>query len=205
MAALPHQGAAMSTPAPKPSTYDDLLRLPPNMVGQIVHGVLHGHPRPAAAHLLAASTMGGEVGSRFMRGRGGPASWWALDQPELHLLGHVLVPDLAGWRRERMPEVPDVAWFELAPDWVCEVLSPSTARLDRIEKLPIYAQAGVGFVWLVDPGARTLEVYRRDGAHWLLVGSHADDARVRAVPFDAIELELDALWLKPAAGDPAAL
>jgi Uma2 family endonuclease len=191
----------MSTPAPKPATYEDLLRLPPNMVGQIVHGVLHAQPRPAARHAVVASTLGGEIGPPYQRGRGGPGGWWILDEPELHLLGHILVPDLAGWRRERMPQVPDVAFFELAPDWVCEVLSPSTARLDRVEKLPIYAEAGVAFVWIVDPAARTLEVYRRDGAHWLLLASHADDARVRAVPFDAIELELDALWLKQGGDD----
>jgi Uma2 family endonuclease len=188
----------MSTPATKPATYDDLLRLAPNMVGQIVHGVLHAHPRPAARHALVASTLGSDIGTPYQRGRGRPGGWWILDEPELHPGDHVLVPDLAAWRRERMPEVPDVAWFDLAPDWVCEVLLPSTARLDRIEKLPIYAQAGVNFVWLVDPAARTLEVYRRDGAFWVLIGSHADDARVHAVPFDAIEIELDALWLKPA-------
>ena len=191
----------MSTPAPGPATYEDLLRLPPNLVGQIVNGVLHAHPRPAARQAVVASTLGADLGSPYQRGRGGPGGWWILDEPELHLLGHVLVPDLAGWRHERMPQVPDVAWFDLAPDWVCEVLSPSTARLDRVEKLPINAEAGVAFVWIVDPAARTLEVYRHDGAHWLLVGSHADDARVRAVPFDAVELELDALWLKQGGDD----
>lgn len=191
----------MGTPDPKPATYEDLLRLPANRVGQIVHGVLHAQPRPAARHALVASTLGADLASPYQRGRGGPGGWWLLDEPELHLLGHVLVPNLAGWRRERMPQVPDVAWFDLAPDWVCEVLSPSTARLDRVEKLPIYAEAGVAFVWIVDPVERTLEVYRRDGAHWLLLASHADDARVRAVPFDAIELELDALWLKQGGDD----
>lgn len=184
----------MSTPAPKPATYDDLVRLPPNMVGQIVHGVLHAHPRPAAAHLLAASTLGGEIGSRFMRGRAGPAIWWTLDQPELHLGGHVLVPDLAGWRRERMPEVPDVAWFDMAPDWVCEVLSPSTARLDRVQKMPVYAAAGVDHLWLVDPDLRTLEAYAREGERWLLLGSYADTDAVRVAPFDAVALELSLLW-----------
>lgn len=150
---------------------------------------------------MVASTLGNDIGTPFQRGRGGPGGWWILDEPELHLLGHVLVPDLAGWRRARMPTVPDVAWFERAPDWVCEVLSPSTARLERVEKLPIYAGAGVGFVWLVDPDACTLEICRRDGEHWLLVGSHGDDARVRAVPFEAIELEPDARWLNPATDD----
>jgi Uma2 family endonuclease len=191
----------MSTPAPKPATYADILALPPHVTGQIVHGVLHAHPRPAARHTLVASSLGGDLEPPFQRGRGGPGGWWILDEPELHLLGHVLVPDIAGWRRERMPAIPDVAWFELAPDWVCEVLSPSTARLDRVEKLPIYAAAGVGHVWLIDPALRTLEVYRRDGAHWVLEGTHADEARVRVVPFDAIELELAPLWLGTAAPD----
>lgn len=194
----------MSTLAPKPATYADILALPPHVTGQIVHGVLHAQPRPAARHALVASSLGADLAPPFQRGRGGPGGWWILDEPELHLLDHVLVPDIAGWRRERMPAIPDVAWFELAPDWICEVLSPSTVRLDRVEKLPIYAAAGVGHVWLIDPVLRTLEVYRRDGAHWVLEGTHADAARVRAVPFDAVELELAPLWLgPPAAPDPS--
>lgn len=186
----------MSRPVPNPARYEDLFDLPDNVIGQIVYGVLHTQPRPAGSHTKAASILGNDIGTPFQRGRGGPGGWWILDEPELHLGEHILVPDLAGWRRERMPEVPDVAYFELPPDWVCEVLSPSTARLDRIEKMAIHAQFEVRWVWLLDPLARTLETFSLEGNRWLLAGSYADDARVRAAPFDAIELELDALWLK---------
>ncbi len=108
--------------------------------------------------------------------------------------GPVLVPNLAGWRRERLPALPDAAWFEQAPDWVCEILSPATARLDRVRKMPIHAQTGVSHLWLVDPELRTLEAYARQDARWLLLASHSEDDAVRVPPFDAIELELALLW-----------
>jgi Uma2 family endonuclease len=120
-----------------------------------------------------------------------------LDEPELHLHEDVLVPDLAGWRRERMRRPPRTAAFTLAPDWVCEVLSLSTRVLDRAVKLPLYAREGVRHVWLVDPEARTLEVFRLEGEHYSLLATHAGPARVRAEPFDAIELELAFLWGEP--------
>ena len=110
--------------------------------------------------------------------------------------GDIVVPDLAGWRRERMPEIPDDTAFTLAPDWICEVLSPHTARLDRVKKLPIYAREKVAWAWLVDPVLKTLEVLRLEGPSWLLVAAYAGDDKVRAQPFDAIELELAGLWLK---------
>ncbi|WP_347259320.1 Uma2 family endonuclease [Rudaea sp.] len=184
----------MASAAPKLATYSDLLALPANKVGEIVRGVLHSHPRPASKHARSGSMLGGKLISPFDEGRGGPGGWWIIDEPELHLDGNVLVPDLAGWRRERMPEYPDVAWFDLAPDWVCEILSPSTARYDRVQKMPVYAEAGVEFLWLVDPDLRTLEAYRREGSAWLLLGSFADQDAVRVVPFDAIALELGSLW-----------
>lgn len=184
----------MSVPADKLATYEDLCALPPNRVGEIVHGVLHSHPRPASKHARSASALGGKLFPSYDEGSGGPGGWWILLEPELHLDGHILVPDLAGWRRERMPVYPDVAWFELAPDWVCEILSPSTARLDRVQKMPIYAQAGVSHLWLVDPVLRTLESFARSGEHWTLLATYADQDAVRAVPFDAVPLELGLLW-----------
>jgi Uma2 family endonuclease len=118
-----------------------------------------------------------------------------LFEPELHLRGgHVLVPDFAGWRRERMPQLPQAAAFEVAPDWACEVLSPSTEATDRADKMPLYASEGVGHLWLVDPLARTLEAYRLEAMNWVLLGTWRDAARVRVEPFEAIELELEALW-----------
>lgn len=178
------------------ATYADIEALPPNMVGQLVGGVLHAHPRPALPHALAASALGEELGPPFKRGRGGPGGWVILDEPELHFGDDVLVPDLAGWRRERMPEVPAAAFVSLASDWVTEVLSPSTSALDRAGKLPIYATQGVRHVWLVDPLARTLELFRLDGASYRLLGVHEGDARVRVEPFDAIELDLAILWAR---------
>jgi Uma2 family endonuclease len=117
-----------------------------------------------------------------------------LIEPEIHLGADILVPDYAGWRRERMPFVTDTPYFTLAPDWICEVLSPSTERMDRADKLPIYAREGVGYAWLVNPLQRTLEVLRIESGRWLTLAVHCDDALVRAEPFDAIELELGALW-----------
>jgi Uma2 family endonuclease len=178
----------------KPATYDDLCALPPNRVGEIVRGVLYSQPRPAPRHVLSSSNLGGELYPRFHKGDGGPGGWWILDEPELHLGDDVLVPDLAGWRRERMPVLPDTAWFDLAPDWVCEILSPGTARLDRIEKMPIYATAGVRHLWLIDPAQRTLEAYENQQGRWLRIAAHADHEQVRVPPFDAVAIDLGGLW-----------
>ena len=187
----------MSDPARRSATYEDLVALPANMVGQIVFGVLHAHPRPAPKHAQAASTIGEELGPPFKRGRGGPGGWLILDEPELHLGPHVLVPDLAGWRRERMPEMPvDKAYFDLPPDWVCEVLSSSTAALDRGDKLKVYGAFGVKHVWFVDPEAKTLEILEHGEKGYVVHEVFAGEERVRAVPFDAIELELALLWAR---------
>jgi Uma2 family endonuclease len=186
----------MADERPPRTLYEELLALPDRVVGEIIGGQLVTHPRPAAPHANVASNLGGELHGPFRRGRGGPGGWVVLDEPELHLHGDVLVPDLAGWRRERMPELPDAAAFELAPDWVCEVLSPSTAAVDRADKLPIYAREGVRHAWLLDPVATTLEVLRLEGEGWRLVATWRGDAVVRAEPFDAIELELAVLWAR---------
>lgn len=186
----------MGDPAKRRATYEDLLRVPEHLVAEIIDGELVTQPRPASAHALAASVLGADLGTPFHRGKGGPGGWILLYEPELHLHGDVLVPDFAGWRRERMPEVPDAAAFELAPDWVCEVLSPSTAATDRTGKLPLYARERVRHLWLVDPAARTLEACRLEAGRWLLLGAWRDNAKVRAEPFDAVELELGALWAR---------
>jgi len=186
----------MGDAAKRRATYDDLLTVPDHLVAEILDGELVTSPRPASTHARAASDLGSELFLSFDKGRGGPGGWVILFEPELHLGGHVLVPDLAGWRRERMPEMPEVPAFELAPDWVCEVLSPTTMARDRVRKLPIYAEQKVRHVWLVDPDARTLEVFRLDGEGWRLVGLWEGDARVRAEPFDAVELELGGLWAR---------
>jgi len=184
----------MSKPLKKDATYADLCAVPENFVAEILGGELYAFPRPASRHSLALSALGGKLMGPFQFGENGPGGWWLLDEPELHFDVDVLVPDLAGWRRERMPAVPNVAYFTLAPDWICEVLSPSTESIDRGKKLAIYAREGVQHAWLLNPLLQTLEVWRLVSQRWSLVGTHADRAHVRAEPFDAIELPLAALW-----------
>ena len=176
------------------ATYRDVLDAPPHKVAEIVRGALHMQPRPAFRHAIAGSSLGMEIGGPFQRGRGGPGGWWIVDEPELHFGEDILVPDLAGWRRERMPEPPDEAYLTLAPDWVCEVLSPSTRKLDLEGKRPIYAREGVGHLWFVDPAARTLEAFALDGGAWTPAGAARDDEPVCLPPFEAVTFPLDALW-----------
>jgi Uma2 family endonuclease len=176
------------------ATYDDLLAVPEHLVAEIVDDELWTSPRPALRHARASSRLGHVLGPPFDEGRGGPGGWLILDEPELHLGKRVLVPDLAGWRRERMPALPDTAYATLAPDWVCEVLSPSTALLDRAKKLRVYAEHGVRHAWLVDPIARSLEVMRLQDGLWTLLDVHLGDVTVRAEPFEVLDLELGALW-----------
>jgi Uma2 family endonuclease len=183
----------------KRASYADLVALPDNVVGEIVDGALYASPRPAPGHALAKSVLGAELGAPFHLRRGGPGGWWILFEPELHLGEDVLVPDLAGWRKERMPEMPDEAAFRIPPDWVCEVLSPSTAKLDLALKLPRYAEAGCAFAWIVSPATRHLEVFDLQGGVPKLIAAHSAEDRFRAPPFTEVELELGPLW----GGEPA--
>jgi len=185
------------------ATYDDVLRLPEHVVGEIVGGELFVSPRPSLGHAHSAGGVHSQVWGPFNRGPNdpeGPGGWWILFEPELHLREDVLVPDPAGWRRERLPRGPRGPYAEVAPDWVCEVLSPSTRSLDRGRKLSVYAREAAGHVWLLDPIEKTFEIFRlNDDAHYVLRTVYgADDARVRAEPFDAIELDLLRLWLDEA-------
>ena len=181
-------------PFDRPATYDDLIKVPDIMVAEIVDDELHASPRPAPRHASATSSLDAVIGGPYHHGRGGPGGWRILFEPELHFGRNVLVPDLAGWRRTRMPRLPAAAHFSLAPDWVCEVLSPSTASLDRVKKLAIYAREQVGHAWLIDPVARTLEVLRLESGRWTILGTHAGNEVVRAEPFAEIDLELALLW-----------
>jgi Uma2 family endonuclease len=182
--------------AAKRATYADLFDVPPHKSGQIICGVLHVQPRPALAHVGVATAIGEELGLPFRRGKGGPGGWIILHEPELHLGGDILIPDLAGWQRARVQESAFAgAFVSVAPQWVCEVLSPSTARLDRGEKLDIYRREGVEHVWLVDPAIEMLEVLRLDGPTYRLAATFSSaSTAVRAEPFDAIELEWAALF-----------
>ncbi len=184
----------MSESAKQNATYADILRLPENLVGEILNGRLVTHPRPAPRHARASSSLGDELVGPFDKGRGGPGGWWILDGPELHLGADIIVPDLAGWRRERLPDLPQTAWFELAPDWACEVLSPATALDDRVIKMPLYAAHGVEHVWLIDPDLKVLEVVQRQASQWLLIATLKENDAVSLPPFQAVEFSLAALW-----------
>lgn len=186
-------------PARRRATYDDLLEVPDHLVAEIIDGNLYATPRPASPHARASSIIGIDIGGPFdrsSRGSDGPGGWWILDEPELHLGADIVVPDLAGWRRDRLAVLPNVAFFEQAPDWVCEVVSPSTATIDRRHKIHIYSREHVAHLWLVDPLAKTLEVYRLETDRWLLISTHAGSERIHAEPFDAIELDLSRWWLE---------
>ena len=182
-------------PLKKGATYEDLRDVPDNFVAEMFDGDLYASPRPAIRHAHAAAVLGGKLMEPFHNGRNGPGGWVILDEPELHFGNDVLVPDLAGWRRERLPEAPDEAYITLAPDWICEVLSPSTEPLDRGKKLRIYACQHVAQAWLVDPLRRMLEVLSLESTVWRVLAVHEGQARVRAAPFEAIEIELGELWI----------
>jgi len=187
----------MRVHAKKPATYEDLKKLPENLIGEIIGGELIASPRPGFGHGRASSALVGGLHGPFDLGSGGPGGWWIFFEPELHLAKDILVPDVAGWRRSRMPKPPAPAepFVTLAPDWVCEVLSPSTARVDLERKLPLYARERVQHVWLINPQLRALEIFRLDEGAWTLTGAFSGDALVRAEPFDAIEFALGTLWL----------
>lgn len=183
-------------PVQTPATYQDVLDAPENMVAELIAGGLHLQARPARPHGRATTTLGMVLGNPYQLGRGGPGGWWIEFEPELHLGEDVLVPDLAGWRREVMPTFDtSVSYVTTAPQWVCEVLSPSTAAKDRVLKLPRYLAAGVGHAWFIEPVARTLEVFAAGDGAWRLVEAHEGDAVVQPPPFAAVPLALSDLWL----------
>jgi Uma2 family endonuclease len=177
------------------ATYDDLLRVPDTKVAEIVDGELVVSPRPAVPHAAAARAIMKDLLPAFDGTDVVPGGWWLLFEPELHFGDDVLVPDLAGWRAEHLPKLPNSAALSLPPDWLCEVISPSSVRHDRIAKMRVYARNAVAAVWLVDPIARTIENHRLDGGRWLVVSTHAGDETARIEPFDAIELRLARWWL----------
>jgi Uma2 family endonuclease len=183
----------MADPARKRASYADLESLPPNVVGEILFGVLHVLPRPRLRHASASSRLGARLGGSFDEGSGG-SGWVLLDEPELHLEEDVLVPDIAGWRRERLPELPDAPFLSLAPDWVCEVISPSTSSLDRTDKRAIYFRENVRHLWLVDPSDRLLEVQRWSEGGYVTIGAWRGDVSVHAEPFESLAIPLGALW-----------
>jgi Uma2 family endonuclease len=188
----------------KRATYDDLLAVPEHLVAEILLGELVTHPRPAPRHASAATALGGILMPPFQFGNGGPGGWICMVGPELHLGDHVAVPDLAAWRREHLPVLPETAWIETPPAWTCKILSPSTQRHDRGDKRLIYAEAGIGHLWHVDPVLQMLEVFELRDGKWLLLDVSHDDAEVTAPPFAEPSFRLGLLWPfeAPAAPQP---
>ena len=191
------------------ATYADLEATPPQLVAELLHGELVTHPRPTGDHSHAHFRLGSILGPPFDEHIDGPGGWRFLTEPELHFDGEVVVPELAGWRVERIPGSPkpdplSPVQIRLIPDWVCEILSPSTEKYDRCEKREIYAEAGVRHLWLVDPRVRVVEAFELENGHWMLAGTYTGDSVVRIAPFDAIEFRLGRLWPpeRTAADDP---
>ncbi len=187
----------MSELSKKKATYEDLYSIPENMTGEIINGELIVTPRPSRKHVRTAIVLGNKIGSPYDFGEGGgPGGWIFLIEPEIGLGEHTMVPDLAGWKRERFPIEEDHNWISAAPDWVCEILSPNTLRTDKVKKMPIYAHHGVGHIWLIDPVAMTMDAFRLESGKWVLLGSFTENDKVRAEPFQEIEINLKDLWLE---------
>ena len=189
---------------PRRASYQDVLAAPEHLVAEIVDGVLHTHPRPAPLHAYAYASLGAKLGNLFGSGGGNGAvgGWLIFLEPELHLEKDILVPDVADWRRERMPAPPDTSYFTVAPDWVCEILSPSTRALDRGAKRDIYAREGIAHLWFVDPEAQTLEVFELRDGHWTLFETATGEAEVAPPPFGAAPFKLGDLWWQSAPKPP---
>jgi Uma2 family endonuclease len=189
------------TPDGRPATMADLEALPEHIKGEIIDGVLYTSPRPRARHADIELLLGSELVGPFRFGRGGPGGWWILVEPGIEAPGcPEFSPDLAGWRRERMPSLPVDRAIAVVPDWVCEILSPTTRGLDQRVKRPFYARLGVRYLWFVDPEARTLTISRLVDGRWLELAVHGDADRVRAEPFEAVEIALGDWWPPGEAG-----
>jgi Uma2 family endonuclease len=191
---LGHIMADKQPPPKRPATYQDVIDAPEHMVAEILDGELFLSPRPAPRHAYVTSVLTSVVLPAFSLGQDGPGSWLIFVEPELHIGPDVVVPDLAGWKRERMPRLPKEAFFSKAPDWACEVLSPSTEKIDRRRKLRIYARERVEYLWLINPVTRAVEARRRQGSGWFEPVVYGDDDIVRLEPFEGIELDLSCLW-----------
>jgi Uma2 family endonuclease len=182
-------------PACKPTLYEQLESLPEGLTGEILNGQLYAQPRPSGPHGRASVVLDRVIGRYYDDGEG-PGGWWLFVEPEVHFIRdtEVAVPDLAGWRRARMPRIPEDHRFEVTPDWVCEILSPSTASKDREIKMPMYAHRRVPYAWLVDPKHRTLEAYALSDGQWRLLADASGQDIITVAPFEALQLDLGSLW-----------
>lgn len=192
----PARSIGSAFPGVAPEVVEAYRNAPDNVVAEILDGQLSLMPRPRPRHAHAATLLAGALRGFYDPGGSDPGGWVVLIEPELHLgpRPDVIDPDLAGWRRERLPEEPEEAAIRVVPDWVCETLSDRTEAMDRGPKRRIYRREGVGHLWLCDPRIHTLEVYRLEGGRWTELDTYEGDAKVRAEPFDAVELDLGRLW-----------
>jgi len=187
----------MAETAKKLATYDDLYNIPANMTGEIIDGELFVSPRPSVEHTRVASTLGYAIGPSYDFGEGGgPGGWIILDETEIKLEEDTFVPDIAGWKKERFFNPEGQNWVSVTPDWVCEILSPSSVRHDRIIKARTYAKHRIPYFWLIDPRDRLLQVFKLESGRWVTLEDYAEDDKVRAEPFQEIEIDLAKLWLK---------
>ncbi len=183
-----------STERKRPATYADIEAAPEHLIAEIIEGRLETQPRPSLRQNATSFSLGDELGAPFQKGRGGPGGWVFFNEPEVKFGSDILVPDIAGWRVERLNGYPDTNWFEVAPDWLCGVLSASTEKRDRTVKLRIYAEAGVSHVWLIDPRQQLLEAFELREGRWLLLGAWSGGETVCVAPFNAITIALGDLW-----------
>src|SRR5689334_18386798 len=195
----------MSTtkPSPRAPTLADLDDLPPGIVGEIIEGVLYTMTKPRARHQRTGTGISGDLRSPFDLGRGGPGGWWIVAEPGIELPNTPEIsPDVAGWRRARMPEMPGDEPIRVVPDWVCEILSKTTRRHDHSVKMPYYAKVGVAYAWLVDLEARVLTAQRLETSHWVTIGTYSDETEARIAPFDAVPLNVADWWPPTAPESP---
>ena len=182
-------------PTIKPPTLEELDALPPGIVGEIIEGVLYTMTKPRMRHQRTTRKISGGVGEPFDDGRDGPGGWWIIPEPGIELPNTPEIsPDVAGWRRDRMPEMPVDEPIRVVPDWVCEILSKTTRRHDLEVKRPYYAKVGVAYHWLVDIDARLLTAHRLESSDWRLIGTYSNETGARIPPFDAVPLDVASWW-----------
>ncbi len=179
-----------------PATAADLARLPPDMRAEIINGEIVQKANPSAEHADAQGGALAHLRGQYHHRSGGdkPGGWWILPEVEIELAPHeVYRPDIAGWRRDCMPERPGMP-VKSRPNWICEVLSPSDASNDLVKKLRVYHQSHVAHYWIIDPQNETLTVLRWTPEGYLAALTAGRTDRVRAEPFETVELPVGVLF-----------
>ncbi len=202
----------MTEPARKVYTYEDILALDEKLHAELLDGMIYIDGVPLGSvvptvgmapaqlprHAKSQRVLGKIIGGPFDddHGDGGPGGWWIFIEVDVLLASGTVRPDLSGWRRERLPQ-PDVRPIATRPDWVCEIISPTSIRQDRVAKRRAYAKAGIPHYWIVDPDARTLEALELQSDRWLEVGTWSEGDVARIAPFEPVEVPVGRLFLPP--------